>query len=166
MSKQETTVVELTQEEQVTIKKAFDKLDLKEQATIVMTWFRALEGKSIDESSVVTKLVDIKNILERSRFPTYPLLAKQVYLRLIAFYNPQAQACKQWADFEAEALIAYKGLNWEAWVEQAKAERIPTQEFIFGQPAPQAPTQAGPIKKAHFWSRPSKPQEQSEFESQ
>lgn len=124
----------------------------------------AFEGKPIESDDVITRLINVKNIIERSRFPTYPLLAKQIYLRLIALYNPQAYPCKDWADLEAQALVSYKGLNWDAYVEMAKASQVPEgrQEFYFGTTPPKTEQ---PQLKRHFWQRKPK-QEQSEFEAE
>lgn len=161
--------VELDQKEKKELLAFFEKLDigmLKTTATAISMMVRAFEGKPIEEDTVVSKLVDIKDIMQRSRFPTYPLIAKQVYLRLIALYNPNAYACKDWADLEAKALIAYKGQNWDAWIEMTKAEKgavMPGQQFYFGEKQV-APTE--PARKGHFWSRSPKPKEESEFEHQ
>jgi len=131
-------------------------------AEVISKIARGFEGKSIDPQDIITRFTNIKNILERSRFPTYPLLAKQVYLRLIAKYNKNAQACKDWADLEAEALISYKGLSREEYVDSIKAaSNVGTeQQFYLGdRKAPQ------PQAKRSFWQRKPKAEE-SEFENQ
>jgi len=122
---------------------------------------RAFEGRPIDARDIITSLTNIKNILERSRFPTYPLLAKQVYLRLIAKYIPEASSCKEWADIEAEALISYKGLSRAENVEICKAATgaQEQQQFYFGEKG--SPMQP----KRRFWERKPK-EEPSEFVSQ
>jgi hypothetical protein len=129
---------------------------------------RALDGRPVETDDVISKLIKLKQNMERSRFPTYPLLAKQVYLRLIAKYNKQGAACEAWADFEASALIAYKGLNWDAYVEMVKATSTPQeqQSFYMG-PTTQQPTQPQVQQKRHFWQGQPKPkQEPSEFVNQ
>lgn len=92
---------------------------------------RALDGQQIEQNSVVTRLTDVKNIRERSRYPTYRLVRKITYLNLLAHLNPNAQICKTWADLESETLIAYKGLQRKEWVEQTRAENNlnPQQTF-------------------------------------
>lgn len=157
--------IALEDKEKQELIKFFEKLDtgmLKSVAEAISMMVRAFEGKPIEPEDIITRLTNVKNILERSRFPTYPLLAKQVYLRLIAFYNPQASPCKQWADFEAEALIEYKGQGRDEYVEMTRAMAMPSeQQFYFGEEGkPQVPQ----VKKRRFWQR--KPKEESEFEHQ
>ncbi|MDH7607703.1 MAG: hypothetical protein QHH12_08140 [Candidatus Bathyarchaeota archaeon] len=161
------TEVLLKEEEKQQLLGFFEKLDLdtlKITAQAIAMMVRAFEGQPIEPEDVISRLTNIKNLLERSRFPTYPLLAKQVYLRLIALYNPQAYACRDWADLEAEALISYKGQSREEYVEMARATAGPKeqQQFYFGGP-PVAPKAEAPVKR-HFWSRA--PKEESEFASE
>lgn len=128
----------------------------------------ALEGRPIEAEDVISKLINLKNKMERSRFPTYPLLAKQVYLRLIARYNPQADSCKEWADYESEALIAYKGLNWDAYVEMVKAATGPQdqQQFYFGGAMKEPLGERGMNQpKKRFWQKNKAATEGSEFEA-
>lgn len=140
----------------------FNKQDNKMLASVakaISMMVRAFDGKSIEPEDIISRFTNIKNILERSRFPTYPLLAKQVYLRLIKEYNPQAAACERWANLEAEALISYKGLSREEYVDSIKAAAsVPEQQFHIGDRSMQQP------QKRRFWQR--KPKEQSEFISQ
>ena len=140
----------------------FGKLDkdtLKATFEAISMMVRAFEGKPIEAQDIITKLTNVKNILERSRFPTYPLLQKQVYLRLIAKYNPQAYACEDWANLEAEALISYKGKSREEYVDITKhaggtAEQ--QQDFYFGERTE--------IQRKRLLSRFRKPKEEkSEF---
>lgn len=120
---------------------------------------RALDGKPIEEHDIISRLTNIKNILERSRFPTYPIIQRQVYLRLgHAIFGKDAEALKIWADLEAEALISYKGKSREENVEMAKHQAAQeSQQIIFGRPMQQAP------KKSRWpWGRKEQPSE-SEF---
>jgi len=152
--------VELTKEERQQLLKFFEQLDtetLKATFEAISMMVRAFEGRPIEPEDVITRLTNVKNILERSRFPTYPLLAKQVYLRLIAKYNPQAYACRDWADMEAEALIEYRGQGRTEYVEM-------TREFYFGE-MPRVPVQ-GEKKRFGFLRRKPSSREQSEFEHQ
>lgn len=164
LAKEETEPVELTDTERSDILEFFGKLDKKMLMSVfesISQMVRAFDGRSIDAEDIITRLTNVKNILERSRFPTYPLLAKQVYLRLIKKYNPQAQACEDWADLEAQALISYKGLSREEYTEQLKSAAAPanTQQFMFS-----GPRQEQEVKR-RFYQRKAKP-EQTEFVNQ
>lgn len=156
--------VGLEDQEKKQLLKFFETLDtevLKNTAKAISMMVRAFEGKPIEPEDIITKMTNIKNILERSRFPTYPLVAKQVYLRLITEYHPECKAFEKWADLEAEALISYKGQSRAEYVEVARAASVSeAQEFYLGEgkPRPQ------PKTKTHFWNRKTK--EESEFENQ
>lgn len=167
MKKQSAVSVSLDDKEKEQLLKFFADLDkpmLKATAEAISMMVRAFEGKPIDPEDIITRLTNVKNILERSRFPTYPLLAKQVYLRLIAKYNPQAKACEDWANLEAQALISYKGQSREEYVEMAKAATLgEQQQFYFGERLTGEPQ----VKKRRVFSRLRKPQtEESEFVAQ
>jgi len=158
----------VTEREKQELLKFFEQLDtatLKSVAEAISMMVRAFEGRPIEPEDIITRLTNVKNILERSRYPTYPLLAKQVYLRLIAKYNPAAYACRDWADLESQALISYKGLSREEYVEMTRAATAARteQEFYFGE-MPSIPQQAK--VKRRWWQRllPAKPKEESEFE--
>jgi hypothetical protein len=160
--------VELTDKEKQELLKLFEQMDtetLKATFEAISMMVRAFEGRPIEPQDIITRLTNVKNILERSRFPTYPLLAKQVYLRLIALYNPQAYPCKDWADLEAEALISYKGQSRAEYVEMTRAAAAAKteQEFYFGE-MPRVPV--GEKKRFGFLRRKPQAKEQSEFEYQ
>lgn len=157
--------VDLEDKEKAELLSFFEKLDTKMLATTakaISMMVRAFDGKPIEPEDIITRFTNIKNILERSRFPTYPLVAKQVYLRLIAEYNPRAKACEKWADFEAETLISYKGLSRQEYVDSIKAAaNVGTeQQFYVGERRPMQPQ-----VRRRFWQRKPKTDE-SEFESQ
>lgn len=157
--------VTLDDQEKKELLKFFEKLDtelLASTAKAISMMVRAFEGKPIEPQDIITKLTNIKNILERSRFPTYPLLAKQVYLRLVKEYHPECEAFEKWANLEAEALISYKGQSRAEYVEVARAaSAMQGQEFYFGEGKPRQIPKA----KTHFWSRKPKAEE-PEFENQ
>jgi len=134
--------------------------DIKVVASRISMLVKAFEGRPIEPDDIITRLTNVKNILERSRFPTYPLLAKQVYLRLIKMYIPEADSCQQWADREAESLISYKGLSRSEYVEMTRAAYAQeAQQFYIGdQQAPQ-PQKRGWLSR----HRKPKPQEETEF---
>jgi len=146
----------------------FSKLDkdmLKDVAGVISTLVRAFEGKPPEGEDAITRLTNVKDILERSRFPTYPLLAKQVYLRLIHKYAPEeAESCEAWANLEARALISYKGKSREEYTEQLKhasGALDESQRIIVGMGSPQQP------QKRRFLGGFRKPkEEESEFVAQ
>jgi len=142
----------------------YSRLDydvLRTTAETISMLARGVEGKAIEPEDIITRLTNVKNILERTRFPTYPLLAKHVFLRLIALYNPNAYACKDWSDIEAEALISYKGLGREEYVEMTRSATTPEQEFYIGEiPRGQ---EVKPAKKRRWWQRMFGKKEESEF---
>lgn len=147
-------------EELLNFFKGLDTSMLKSTAEALSMMVRAFEGKPIDAQDIISKLTNVKNILERSRFPTYPILGKQVYLRLIGKYIPGCKSFEEWADFEAHALIAYKGQSRKEWVDMSKgAMPTPEQQYYIN---PQIRQQAQ--QKRRFWQRPKK--EETEFVSQ
>jgi hypothetical protein len=159
----------LTEKEQEELAKILTELSdeeylkMLERLTMLL---RSLEGKAPDPSDAITKLINMKNRMERSRFPTYPILQMQVYLRLLGKYNPQAKACILWANMLCSALIAYKGLNWDAYVEMVKATVTPAEEqtFYMGSAKPEAEAKKPGRFSRLFHRQPS--QEKSEFKSQ
>ena len=157
--------LELEAKEKAELTALFSQLDVKLMKSTfqaISMMVRAFNGQSVDDDDVITRLTNVKNLLERSRFPTYPLIAKQVYLRLIQQYHPEAASCQQWADYEAEALISYKGLSREEYTEQMKAASAGEQQQVFmgqlGQPRQ-------PEAKRRFWQR-GESKEKSEFVNQ
>lgn len=146
--------------EQPTIKESLTQLSDKDLATISKL-IRVLEGKPLEDDTIIKSLTNPKEILERSRFMTYPLLQKNVYLRLVATKHPELKSFREWANYEAKALISYKGEGRKEWVEQRKntqqAESGTVIGSYTGQPQPQP--------KKRFWQRSPKP-EKSEFINQ
>lgn len=121
---------------------------------------RAFEGIDPESETAIKQLIDMKNILERSRFPTYPILARQVYLRLIyEAYPDYAQSCKDWADNEAHGLIQYKGQGRDEFVEMNKnLNPSANQEFYVGGTTPNKTE-----PKKGLFDRFRKPKDESEF---
>jgi len=144
--------------------------EIKDIALMISYFSKAIKGLPLEDDSIVTKLTDIKELLERSRFPTMALVQKQVYLNLWADemlkkdnIHRGAIAIKSWAILEAKAMISYTdkgktGSRFE-WVEMTKAEKqvSPSQSFFL---APQQQQQI-PQQKRGLLSRKSK--EESEF---
>ena len=152
----------LTEQEKKQLKTVLktQETDIKVVASRISMLVKAFEGRPIEPDDIITRLTNVKNILERSRFPTYPLLAKQVYLRLIKMYIPEADSCQQWADREAESLISYRGQSRSEYVEMTRAAYAQeAQRFYIGdQQAPQ-PQKRGFLSRF----RKPKPQEETEF---
>lgn len=122
---------------------------------------RVFQGLPPESDTAISQLINMKSLLERSRFPTYPLIARQVYLRLLNwYYGDMAEACKMWADYEAEALIEYKGQGRQEFVEINKAAQQAQQEFYI---SPEKQKVVADQAKGHWWQRGKK--EESEFEA-
>lgn len=151
------------QEREIILSK-LEKADLETLKVFAEAWSlitRAMEGQSVEKDKI-SKLIDLDNLIERSNFPTYPLLAKQVYLRLLHKYYPKAaESCKDWADVEAQALIEYKGLAREQYTEIMKAAVGLPDLGLNVQSQPREPQQP----KRRFWQRKPK-SEESEFKNQ
>ena len=98
-----------------------NKDEIKEIAGTISLLMKAIDGSPIEPDDIIRELINLKDIRERSRFPTYPILAKNVYLRLISKYHPEAKACLDYADHEAHTLISYKGESRKEAVEMRKA---------------------------------------------
>ncbi|GAI12885.1 unnamed protein product, partial [marine sediment metagenome] len=94
------------------------------------------------------------------RFTTFPLLQKNVYLRLVASKHPELKAFKEWANQEAHSLISYKGEGRKEYVEMSKAPQPPEQGTVIGSYSGQQPQQP----KKRFWQRTKKPE--TEFTNQ
>ena len=122
---------------------------------------RALDGQSIEDGDVITKLTNPADITERTRFVTFPVLQKNVYLRIVASKHPELKAFRDWADREAHALISYKGKGREEYVEMSKAPQLPEAGTVIGSYSGQVQQQ----QKRRFWQRGPKP-EPSEFKEQ
>lgn len=127
----------------------FDKDTLKNTFEAISMMVRAFEGKAVEPDDVITRLINVKNILERSRFPTMPIIQEQVYCRLLAKYHPELEPFLDYAESKAQALISYKGENWDYYTEMVKAQSGQIAEpttFNFGSPTQQL-GQGQPQKK-------------------
>jgi len=128
-----------------------------------MFW-RSLDGLPIEPEDVFSGMLNIKDIRERTRYPTILDLKKHVTLRLIEKTYPVFGAFGKWADEEEHHFISYpKGEGRKEGVEIMKAKGMIAQGIapIFlgelGQTKPQG--------KRRFWQRKPK-QAESEFENQ
>jgi hypothetical protein len=115
---------ELSDAEKQKMLEQFSHLDantLKSTLEAIAMMIRAFEGKSVEPDDVITRLINVKNNMERSNFPTMLILQEQVYCRLVAKYHPELEAFSDYADEKAHALIALKGQNWFYYGEFLKA---------------------------------------------
>ena len=128
---------------------------LQEMAETISMMVRAFEGRPIESEDIITRLINVKNTLERGRYPTYGLIRKQVYLRLVALFHPELKSWEKWADIESQAMIQYKGLGHEEYVKLGMGMMQPEQMFYVN---PQMQQQQQE-KKRRFWQRrPKEPQ--------
>jgi len=89
---------------------------------------RALEGQPIEPEDIFSGMLNIKDIRERTRYPSILDLKRHAYLRLLADKCPEASACKKWADEEAHSFISYpKGEGRKEGVEIMKAKGMIAQ---------------------------------------
>ena len=147
-----------------TVKRAkkidFSKMNpkqIQEMAETISMMVRAFEGRPIESEDIITRLINVKDTLERGRYPTYGLIRKQVFLRLVAKFHPELKSWEEWADIEAKAMIQYKGLGHEEYVKMQGAGAMqPEQMFYLN---PQIQQQQQQEKKRRFWQRrPKEPQ--------
>ena len=135
------------------------KEGIKEIAEKISLLMKAVDGQAIEPDDIIRQLINLKDIRERSRFPTYPILARNVYLRLIYDKYPEyADSCLRWANHEAHCLIAHKGEGRKEAVEMSRSAQIAgadQQTIMYNSQLPQQQ------KKSRFWNRGNKPQ--SEF---
>lgn len=149
---------ELTQDEQLQVLNALggDRQQLKAYLENLSMSVRAVEGKPVDQSTVIMQLTDAANILERSRYPTYTQIQYQVYLRHIySMLGDVAISCKNVADDISEALISYKGGSREEWVEQKKHAAGGEEQNIYFNKEPYQPQ---PAKRKRWFRRAPKPE--------
>ena len=163
MEKQKQKSVSLSDEEFKEVGLLFElpEDEVIRRLTIFSKLQRAFHGLPLEETDIITRFTNVKEIMERSRFMTYPLCAKQEYLRLIhKSYGDVAVSCKEWADFEAKALISYKGLSREEYVKSVQRAMEQPQSIIVSQPQPQRVEQP----KRRFWQRQPKPPKEFKHE--
>lgn len=137
---------------------------IRQNLDVLSMLIRAFEGHEVNpENDVITRLINVKNILERSNFPSMPIINFQVYCRLVAKYHPELEAFGQWANFQAEALKSLKALSSEQYVDMMKAQlgyvAPPTSTNIF----PGMPAQQQPQPKRGLFHRERKPREEEEI---
>jgi len=136
------------------------KSELKELEELAVV-IRVLEGKPLEPKDIISKLTNVNNLRERSDFPTYPLLAEQVYCQMVTA-KTGLKIFEQYATLKAEALISYKRQSRKENVEMTKGLTQPEQMFLIGDQKQQAIQE----KKRRFGFLRRKPKEQSEFVAQ
>lgn len=103
-----------------------EQLKLMLQAMSMMS--RALEGQPIEPEDIFSGMLNIKDIRERTRYPSILDLKRHTYLRLLSGKCPEARACVIWADEEAHSFISYpKGEGRKEGVEIMKAKGMIAQ---------------------------------------
>lgn len=150
--------IEIKPEEKAELLQFFEKLDLqmlKNTAEAISMFVRAFEGEAIEPSDIIRDLINVRNIIERSNFPSYPVITRQVYLRLVAKYNKNYKAYEDWMDIEAQALKSYKGKSTEQYVEIAKAKMASEagQNIIFGTQVGKAEEKKKPGRLARLFGK-------------
>jgi len=89
---------------------------------------RARRGESIEPEDVFSGMLNIKDIRERTRFPSYLDLRRHIYLRFLSHIVPEAgDIINAWVDEEAHEFISYpKGEGRKEGVEilAAKGMRV------------------------------------------
>jgi len=103
--------------------------ELKNMLQVLSMLSRALEGQPIEPEDVFSGMLNIKDIRERTRFPSILDLKRHVFLRLLSWKFPyEARSCKEWADQEAHNFISYpKGEGRKEGVEIMKAKGMIAQ---------------------------------------
>jgi len=141
-----------------------DRDKMKRFAEELGMLIRGTKGLPIDPETWFSKLINMKDKDERSRFPTYPMVARQVALRMSKkMYPGIAQSSEDLADFYASGLIGYHGLARKEAVEMSKAPQLPdTNQVVVGSQQKQVEQQ----KKTHWWQRKPKDELGSEFQNQ
>ena len=135
--------------------------ELKKQLQALSDIMKVFDGKSLEGEDLISFNTNLKDIKERTRFLTFPLLKENVYFRLHEELYPEiAQSGKYYADTVATSLISYKGLGREEFRDIKKAAQ-PTdgQGTVIGSYTGQPQTVE---PKRHFWNRKPKGEE-SEF---
>lgn len=102
--------------------------ELKRMLQALSMLDRALEGQPIEPEDIFSGMLNIKDIRERTRYPSILDLKRHTYLRLLAAKCPEANACVKWADEEAHSFISYpKGEGRKEGVEIMKAKGMIAQ---------------------------------------
>lgn len=121
---------------------------------------RALRGLPPEPQDAFSNLINVKEYLERTRFPTFNILKLVNYLEIgYIIYGEKARILKQAAEKLGSSLISYpKGEGRKEWVSVQQRAVGPGQSIFFGPPFQQ---QTQPERKRRFWER-KKPQSQGE----
>lgn len=135
---------------------------IRKHLQVISMMHRAFNGRDIDEKDHISKLIDVSEILERSRFPSMAIINFQVYCRLVSKYHPELESFKDWADIQAHALISYQGQNREEYVKMYAAQQgAGAAQTAINLMSPQQRALNEQAKKKHWWSR--KPKQDGEI---
>lgn len=145
-----------------------------ELARTIMVLKRASEGKTPEPQDIISNLVNVKNMLERTGFPTYTLLSFCVNLKVGAYvfnkrYGEQlpngkmsepAKVLEVWADNLMAGLIAYKRKQREEAIQMVKRGSMGDETTFHFSPQPM------PVKASRFSRLRSRgKQPEGEFEN-
>lgn len=135
--------------------------EFKVPASIISMLARATKGLTIESEEIISKFTNIKDLKERTRFPTFPMLAFILYAySLYDLDHYVFEPYKDSADTLMKLMVSYKGQSRAEMVEMAKVTIAgEAQQFYIGEARRQEQQQ-----KKGFLSRFRKPkQEESEF---
>lgn len=123
---------------------------------------RASKGLAPEPVDVYSYMMNIKEPLERTGFPTFTILQQAVYLKVgYEIYGEDAKILDTWADTLMKALIAYKRQQRKEAIEMAKrVEEGEKTSFYMGRDT----RKEQPQDKTHWWQRKQKTQ--TEFKNQ
>jgi len=90
---------------------------------------RARRGESIEPEDIFSGMLNIKDIRERTRFPSYLDLRRHIYLRFLSYIAPEvSDIINAWVDEEAHEFISYpKGEGRKEGVEILAAKGMKVQ---------------------------------------
>ena len=96
-----------------------DKINLEDLRQILIL----AEGGDPEAQRWLNKFLKTESPQERSFFPSYPFIQRQVYLLAgskVFFKDEEGNPLKMWADLEAEVFNGYKGKKSDQVVEMLK----------------------------------------------
>jgi len=122
---------------------------------------RASKGLAPEPTDVYSYMMNIKEPLERTGFPTFTILQQAVYLKVgYEIYGEEAKILDTWANTLMKALIAYKRQQRKEAIEMAKrVEEGEKTSFYMGRGDREREQ-----PKRRWWQRKQK--EQTEFKNQ
>lgn len=127
----------------------------KKQLQTLSNLMRVFDGKSMDAEDLISFNINLKDIKERTRFVTFPILRENVFFRLHTELYPEiAMSGELYADLLAKSYISYKGLGREEFRDIRKAAPSDEQGMFVGNMTSNAPQP--PKKRFGFLNRSKK----------